>query len=83
MIKEYVSDHASQMGINLYKIVFTEGPSLSCIDAHLLIICSKNKLVSEYIHQSDIDVLHNGAGNEMLEMKIRTALEKLRVLTAP
>jgi hypothetical protein len=83
MIKEYVSDLASQMGINLYKIVLTEGPSLSCIDAHLLIICAKNKLVSEYIHQSDIDALHDGAGSEMLEMKIRAALERLKVLTAP
>jgi hypothetical protein len=80
MIKEYVSDLASQMGINIYKIVFAEGPSLSCVDAHLLIICAKNKLVSEYIHQSDIDTLNNGAGSEMLNLKIRTALEKLKML---
>lgn len=83
MIKEYVSGIASQMGIKLYKIVFTEGSSLSCRDAHLLCICSENRLVSEYIHQSDIDALMTGADSEMLEMKVRSALEKLKMPIAP
>jgi hypothetical protein len=83
MIKEYVSDHASQMGINLYKIVFTEGCSLSCSDAHLLCICSENKLVSELIRQSDIDALRNGTDSEMLEVKVRSALERLKMTIAP
>jgi hypothetical protein len=81
MIKEYVSDLASQMGVNLYKIVFTEGCSLSCRDAHLLCICSENKLVSEFIRQSDIDAHLNGADGEMLEVKVRSALEKLKMPT--
>jgi hypothetical protein len=79
MIKEYVSDLASQMGINLYKIVFTEGCSLSCLDAHLLCICSNNKLVSEFIHQSDLDALQYGTGSGMLEKKVRAALESLKM----
>src|ERR1035437_7773712 len=82
MIKEYVSDLASQMGINLYKIVFTEGYSLSCLDAHLLCICSENKLVSEFIRQSDIDILRDGTNSEVVEMKVRSALERLKMSSA-
>jgi hypothetical protein len=83
MIKEYVSDIASQMGIKLYKIVFIEGCNLSCRDAHFLCICSENKLVSEFIRQSDIDALRNGANGEMLEVKIRSALERLKIQVEP
>jgi hypothetical protein len=79
MIEEYVSDLASQMGVNLYKIVFTEGCSLSCRDAHLLCLCTKNRLVCEFIHQSDIDALRSGADREKLEVKVRSALEKLKM----
>ena len=78
MIKEYVSDLASQMGITLYRIVFTEGSSLHCRDAHLLCICSGSRLVSEVVRQSDIDALWNGADNKMLELQVRSALERLK-----
>ena len=83
MIKEYVSGLASQTGIKLYKIVVKEGAALSCLDANLLILCAKNKLVSEIIRQSDFDALQNGAGSEMLEMKVRSALNRLKIMLEP
>jgi hypothetical protein len=83
MIKEYVTDLASQMGIKLEKIVVTEGRSLGCMDAHLLSLCAKDKLVSEFIHQSDIDNLKNCITSDLLEIKIRSALERLKMQLAP
>lgn len=83
MIKEYVTDLASQMGIKLEKIVITEGRSLGSLDAHLLSLCANDKLVSEFIHQSDLDNLKNHITSDLLEIKIRSALERLKMQLVP
>lgn len=83
MIKEYVADLADQMGIKLSDIVLTDGRRLGCLDAHLLSLCSGSKLVSEFIHQSVLDSLKNESSNDLLELKIRSALERLKILLAP
>jgi hypothetical protein len=83
MIEEYVTDIASQLGLKLTKVVLSSGKTLGCFDAYLLSMCSKGKLVSEFIHQSDLDRLKNGFGTEMLELKVRASLERLKILLAP
>lgn len=83
MITEYVTDMASQMNIKLSKVVLTEGKSLGCLDAHLLSICSGSKLVSEFIHQSELDNLLKGSATELLELKTRASLERLKMQLVP
>lgn len=83
MIEEYVTDIASQMGLKLAKVELTSGKAIGCLDAYLLSVCSKGKSVSEFIHQSDLDRLKSGFDTEMLELKVRASLERLKILLAP
>jgi hypothetical protein len=82
-IEEYVTDIASQMGLKLINVALTSGKTLGCLDAYLMSVCSKGKLVSEFIHQSDLDRLKNGFATELLELKIRASLERLKILLVP
>lgn len=83
MLKEYAEGLAMQMGLKLDRIVVTEGRSLGCLDAHLLSLCIGNKLVSEFIYQSDVDMLATGTAESMLQLKINAALSRLQVLLDP
>jgi hypothetical protein len=80
MIKEYVVDLASQMGITPSRVILTEGKSLGCLDAHVLEIASGEHVVGVLIHQSELEDMQN---NYLLELKITSALERLKILTAP
>jgi len=82
MIKTYISDLATQMGIKLSKVTLDGGLDVACID-YRLEIKSKSHVVSTLIRQSELDSLSTGAVSGFLELKIRTALEKLRMLLAP
>lgn len=83
MITEYATDIAAQVGIMLSKVTLQKGRSLGSLDAHLLSLEAGGRLVSEFIHQTDLDNLQNGSGCEWLDMKIRAALSRLQVLLAP
>jgi hypothetical protein len=79
MINEYVSDIAAQTGVKLTQIVLLEGCSLGCLAGNLLSFCAGGKTVSEFIFQSDLDSLKSGTGGEFLEIKVRSALNRLKV----
>jgi len=80
MIKKYVTDLASQMGVKLSKITLTEGMPLGCLDAHVLEIASGEHVAGVLIHQSELEDIQN---SYLLELKIKSALERLKALTAP
>lgn len=80
MIKEYTADLAAQMGIRLSRISVIEGKRVGCFDVHLLNLAADDQRVSTLVYQSELDKLHNGICNELLEVKIRGALSKLQIL---
>lgn len=83
MIQEYASDFATQMGIKLSKVSLSGGHSLGGYEAYILSLDSDGKLVSEFIHQSDLDCLQAGSGCEWLEIKVMAALTRLKILLEP
>ncbi len=82
MIKDYVSDLASQMGIKLTKVSLSGGLAVACVD-YRLEIASKSHVVSAMIHQSELDSIEKGVCSGFLELKIRAALERLSMQLAP
>lgn len=82
MITEYVSDIAAQMGIKLNKVSLSGGRSAACVD-HRLEIASKSHVVSTMIHQSELESVEKGSSSGFLELKIRTALERLKMQMEP
>lgn len=83
MIETHVQNLASQMRIKLSKIVVTNGRALGCFDASLLTMSSDGKHVTEFVRQSELDGLAAGTADELLDIKIRGALERLRILLLP
>jgi len=79
IIKEYVSDIASQMGIKLSKVSLTGGLDVACHDYRLL-IASKNHEVSTLLNQAELDSLQKHSSSGFLELKIKTALERLKIM---
>ena len=78
MIEKYVSDIATQMEIELSEVSLTDGSTLGCKDVHLLDICSADKSVSTLVFYSDLMELENNLDCSRLEVKIRTALSRLK-----
>jgi hypothetical protein len=83
MIKEYVSDIAEQMGISSVEVSLVEGSTVGCVDTHLLQISFKNQMVSALVYQSELDNLLKGIKSDRLDLKIRAALERLKIQIAP
>jgi len=83
MIRKYVSDIADQMGIQLSQVLFVEGSKVGCRDVHLLNIVADGQRVSTLVYQSDLDELQSVLSCLRLEIKIRTALSKLKMLLKP
>jgi hypothetical protein len=46
----------------------------------MLHLAAESQKVSALVHQSDLDKLHSGCPCDRLEVKIRIALSRLRVL---
>lgn len=82
MITEYVADIAAQMGIALNKVSISGGPRAACVD-HRLEIASRSHVVSTLIHQSELESIEKGSSSGFLELKIRTALERLKMQLEP
>lgn len=79
MIEKYVSDLATQMGMELSEVSLVDGSTLGCKDAHLLDICSEDGSISTLIFNSDLINLEHGGCCTRLEIKVRTALSRLRL----
>jgi len=77
MIEEYTMDLARQMGIELSTVTLSKGHAFGCLDAHLLSLCAQNRLVIEFVHNSELESLQNGPCSDSLELKVRSALARL------
>lgn len=82
MIQDYVSDLANQMGIKITKVSITGGPTVSCVD-YRLEISSKSHVVNTFIHETDLESINSGSCSGFVELKIRAALDRLRIQMAP
>ena len=80
MIREYASDLAAQLGITLSSVTIVEGRRIGCSDSHLLHLTAVGQKVSALIHQSELDELYNGYYCGRLELKIHSALSRLKLM---
>jgi hypothetical protein len=80
MIEKYVSDIAIQMGMKLSKVSLVDGQPLGCLDVHLLNMSTKERIVSALIFKTDLENLENGISSDRLEVRMRAALSRLKVL---
>jgi hypothetical protein len=83
MLKEYVSDIARQMSISPEEVLLVKSSTVGCVDTHLLKISFKSQTVSALVYQSELDTLLIGIQNERLDLKVRGALERLKIQIAP
>lgn len=83
MITEYVTDLAGQMSIPLTRVSTVEGSKVGCLDVHLLNMSSKGKTVSALVYKSELDEIQNGIQSERLELKVRSALGRLKIMLEP
>lgn len=80
MIKKYVSDLATQMGMKPPGVSLVEGQSLGCVDIHMVNISTKGRIVGALIFREDFDNLVSGVGSDRLEIRIRSSLSRLQIL---
>lgn len=80
MINKYVSDIAIQMGITVSRVALVEGNSLGCVDSHLLNISSNGHIVGAIVYTTDIMKLSENIDCDRLEVRIRSALSRLKIL---
>lgn len=80
MIQGYVADLAGQMGIQLTRVTIVEGRDVGCVDVHLLVLGSGEQTVSALVYQPELDILHSGSPCDRLEVKLRKALSRLKIL---
>ena len=80
MIKRYVTDLATRMGMNPPDVSLVEGQFLGCIDTHLVNISTKGRIVGALVFRKDLEYLANGVGCDRLEVRIRLALSRLQML---
>lgn len=83
MIAGYVSVIASKMNIRLSKVSILDGSTVGCSDLDILNMTSKGKTVSALAFKNELNDLQNGIQHDRLELKIRTALEKLNMELVP
>ena len=83
MIEKYVSDIAIQMGMKLSKVSLVDGRPLGCLDVYLLNISTKERIVSALIFQADLENLEKGICSDRLEVRMRSALSRLKLLLEP
>jgi hypothetical protein len=83
IIKEYCSDIAIQMGIQLTGITVEENWTAFCPDAYLLKLRSDSQLISLVVYRPELDNLLVGSCNEKLEIMIRSALSHLQLMLEP
>jgi hypothetical protein len=83
MIREYVTDMATQAGVRITTVSVVEGHLVGCLDTHLLHLTTDGQLVSTLIYQTEIDNLQKGLPTERLDLKIKAALSHLQMLLEP
>ena len=83
MIKEYAAVLGAQLGIQQLSVSIVNGIRLGCKDMNLINFTSKGRSVSELIFHSELDRLRDGFTCDLLELKVRSALLKLKMMIEP
>lgn len=83
MINKYVSGIAGQIGMKLSKVTLVDGRPLGCSDTYLLNMSAKERIVSAIIYRTDLENLEKGVGCKRLEIRIRSALSRLKLMLEP
>ena len=83
MIKEYVSDIASQIGIKLSRVSLVDGRPLGCLGVHLLLMSAKGQRVDVLVFQDDLENMEKGYSCDKLEVGVRMALLRLKNMPGP
>jgi hypothetical protein len=76
--KSYIQNLASQLDIPLTSVDLKSKLAVGSIDASILSLGTDFRLVAEVIFQSELDALNSGTESKLLELKIKTALLKLK-----
>ncbi len=82
MIRDYVTDIASQLKVQLSNVTVVEGRNIGCFYAHQLNLEAEGKQVTVLLYQSELDELQSNFVSFWLEQRIRSALSRLQTLSA-
>ena len=82
-IREYVDNIAAKMGIALSVVSVADTQYLGFIDVLLVHLTVRNKLVSVWVHQFELDELQNSSRCDSLEARLRTAMSQLQMMSDP
>lgn len=77
---ELVEDLAKLEGIQLTSVLVDEGRPIVASDYHLLSITAGEHSVSEKLHHEELTAQNQWTGKGLTEAKIRSAVERLRLL---
>lgn len=80
MIDKYVRDIALEMGMHVPHLSVVEGVTVGCYDMFLLHLASGAHQVNALVYQSELDYLQDGVSCDRLEVRIRIALSRLKLL---
>jgi hypothetical protein len=78
MVKKYVSNVASQMGIVLSKVQLIKSKSVRSPDTHMLMMSSNGCNVSTIIYQDDLEIIKSGSTCDTLDLRILQVLLRLQ-----
>jgi len=79
MINKFVNDLATHSGVKISKVTLNGGSDVACQD-YILGISSKGHSVKTIVNQLELEGLQKCSPSGFLEMKIKTALERLKIL---
>lgn len=83
MIVGYATDLAMQMDIKLTRVSVVEANTLGCPESRLIHLYSNCQMVSTIIYQPELDDLQNRISSDRVDVKIRAALSRLKLLLEP
>ena len=82
MIENHATDLAVKMGVSLTDISLVEGTQVGCLDMHLLLLNAEPNFVSVPVRQQDLEDLFNGSDCTRLDLKLCSALSRLKTMLA-
>jgi len=83
MIVDYATDLAMQMDIKLSRVSIVEGNTLGYPESSLVHLYSNRQMVSAIIYQPELEDLQNRISSDRVDVKLRAALSRLKLLLEP
>lgn len=83
MIKAFINDVAFQMGLKLSNILLIEDELDGCSDTQLIHMFSDGHMVSAIVYVTEFDDVMVGKGCETLELRIMSAMSRLKMMLEP